>query len=101
MQKKGRNLRYGRDFLAPTPSVRQPLFETSDLSEIDLDILRKIYELPHEAFDPCSTRDQCLKGEMSYISLHRSTYQENSHKTRTGQTVTQGGGGSCLLIFLL
>ena len=29
-QKKGLNLRCGRDFLAPTPSVRQPLFETSD-----------------------------------------------------------------------
>ena len=30
MQKRGRNLCYGRDFLAPTPSVRQPLIETSD-----------------------------------------------------------------------
>ena len=29
-QKKGLNLWCGRDFLAPTPSVRQPLFETSD-----------------------------------------------------------------------
>ena len=27
---QGLNLRYGRDFLVPTPSVRQPLFETSD-----------------------------------------------------------------------
>ena len=31
-QKKGLNLWYGRDFLAPTPSVRKPLFETSDVS---------------------------------------------------------------------
>ena len=29
-QKKGLNLWCGRDFLVPTPSVRQPLFETSD-----------------------------------------------------------------------
>ena len=29
-RKKGLNLQYGRDFLAPTPSVCQPLFETSD-----------------------------------------------------------------------
>ena len=29
-RKKGLNLWYGRDFLAPTPSVRQPLFETSE-----------------------------------------------------------------------
>ena len=29
-QKKGLNLWCGRDFLAPTPSVRQPLFETSE-----------------------------------------------------------------------
>ena len=30
VQNKGRNLWYWRDFLAPTPSVRQPHFETSD-----------------------------------------------------------------------
>ena len=30
-QKEGLHLWYGRDFLAPTPSVRQPLFETSDM----------------------------------------------------------------------
>ena len=29
-QKKGVNLWWGRDFLVPIPSVRQPLFETSD-----------------------------------------------------------------------
>ena len=33
---KGPNLWYGRDFLVPTPSVRQPLFETSDEIENEL-----------------------------------------------------------------
>ena len=36
-KKKGPNLRYCRDFLAPTPSVRQPLFETSDLIPQELE----------------------------------------------------------------
>ena len=31
MQKSGLNLWHRKDFFAPTPSVRQPLFETSDL----------------------------------------------------------------------
>ena len=30
MQKRGLDLWHGRDFFAPTPFVRQPLFETSD-----------------------------------------------------------------------
>ena len=30
-QKRGLNLWHMKDFLAPTPSVRQPLFETSDM----------------------------------------------------------------------
>ena len=32
VQKRGLNLCFLKDFLAPTPSVRQPLFETSDNS---------------------------------------------------------------------
>ena len=34
VQKKGPNPRYGRDFLLPTPSLRQPLFETSDSGDL-------------------------------------------------------------------
>ena len=30
VQKRGQNLGHMKDFLAPTPSVRQPLFETSE-----------------------------------------------------------------------
>ena len=30
VQKRGLNLWHRKDFLAPTPSIRQPLFETSD-----------------------------------------------------------------------
>ena len=30
VEKRGLNLWHGKDFFAPTPSVRQPLFETSD-----------------------------------------------------------------------
>ena len=33
VQKRGLNLWSLKGFLAPTPSVRQPLFETSELSE--------------------------------------------------------------------
>ena len=32
VQKRGLNLWHRKDFFAPTPSVRQPLFETSDFS---------------------------------------------------------------------
>ena len=34
VQERGLNLRHGKDFFVPTRSVRQPLFETSDLRHI-------------------------------------------------------------------
>ena len=54
VQKKGQNLGYGRDFLAPTPSVRQPLFETSALLGSDKSCTRpRIPLLDRKPFGGC------------------------------------------------